>query len=357
MTTTHPTTTNTFAVADGSLVGRPLVDPLSCGFGGAPAPDAVEITFVRDGYLLAANRFGTLRCVAPFENQERVVWGPAGDRLLLDTTRVTADGAFAGVVGTGASFTRPTGRNLVWVEDGRLWKSATDGTSLREISFLGEHVAVAYHPAGVEIATIGIDDEGRYGVWVSRNDGTEAQRVVTAEEATIKEVRFSESSGFFLSFIAEHEDGTTHLHELTLVDAQGLAVRNEFDASIALETDRSLSGIVANPWSDEIAVTEGSCADPEGPRTRLPWGGSIPSPLTDMATEAVAWLPNFELLLAVYPNGCDGIRELWIVGTGEGLPTFDNPELFAREVGIAAVRAALPDPPQPLGEIDLDDFA
>lgn len=345
------------AVDDGSLVGRPAVDPASCGFGDAPGADAVEIAFVRDGYLLAADRNGTLRCVAPFENQERMVWGPGGDRLLLDTTRVTADGAFAGVVGTGASFTRPTGRNLVWVEEGRLWKAATDGSSLREISFLGEHVAVAYHPAGVEIATVGLDDEGRYGVWVARNDGTEPQRVVTAEEATISELAFSESSGFFLSFVAEHEDGTTHLHELTLVDAQGLTVRNEFDASIALETNRSISGIVANPWSDEIVVTEGTCADPEGPRARLPWGGSIPAPLTDVATEAVAWLPDFELLLAVYPEGCEGPRELWIVGTGEGLPTYDEPVQLARDVGITAVRAAFPDPPQPLGEIDLDDFA
>lgn len=357
VTTTEPTTTNTYAEVDGSLVGRPLIDPLACGFGGPPAADTVEITFERDGFLLAAGRDGSLRCIAPFENQDRLVWGPAGDRLLLDTTRVTADEAFAGVVGTGASFTRPTGRNLVWVENGRLWKSATDGSSLRDISLLGEHVAVAYHPAGVEIATVGIDEEGRYGVWVARNDGTEAQRVVTAEEAVITELSFSESSGFFLSFIAEHEDGTTHLHELTLVDAQGLAVRNEFDASIALETERSLSGIVANPWSDEIAVTEGDCSDPEGPRARLPWGGGIPAQLRDMPTEAVAWLPNFELLLAAYPNGCDGIRELWIVGTGEGLPTFDNPELLARDVGVTAVRAALPEPPLPLGEIDLDDFA
>lgn len=351
------TTTTTRPVEDGSLVGRPAIDPGACAFGEVPGPGAAEVTFVRDGYLLAANRSGTLRCVAPFENQERVVWGPAGDRLLLDTTRITADDAYSGIVGEDASFTRPTGRNLVWVEDGRLWKSATDGTSLRDISFLGEHVAVAYHPAGVEIATVGIDEDGRYGVWVARNDGTEAQRVVTAEEATITEVAFSESSGFFLSFIARHQDGTSHLHELTLVDAQGLAVRNEFDASIALETDRTLGGIVANPWSDEIAVTEGSCGDPEGPRARLPWGGDIPAPLTDMATEAVAWLPDFELLLAAYPNGCDEVRELWIVGTGEGLPAFDNPELLAIDVGVTAVRAAFPDPPIPLGDVDLDDFA
>ena len=357
-TTAGPVTTNTLAVADGSLVGRPLIDPLACAFGDPPPADEVEITFVRDGYLLAADRdTWQLRCVAPFENQERMMWGPAGDRLLLDTTRVTADGAFAGVVGSEALFTRPTGRNLIWVEDGRLWKAATDGSSLREISFLGEHVAVAYHPAGVEIATVGIDDEGRYGVWISRNDGTEAQRVVTADEATITEVAFSESSGFFLSFIAEHEDGTSHLHEIALVDAQGLAVRNEFDASIALETNRSLSGLVANPWTDEIAVTEGTCADPDGPRARLPWGAEIPSSLPEMPTEVIAWLPGSELLLGAYPTGCDGIRELWVVGTGEGVPTFAMPDLFARQVGTTAVRAALPDPPLPLGEIDLDDFA
>lgn len=355
--TTAASSTTTVAVEDGSLVGRPAIDPTTCDFGAPPEAGVAEITFVRDGFLLAADRNGAVRCIAPFENQQRLVWGPAGDRLLLDTTRVALDSVFAGIVGDGAHFTRPTGRNLIWVEDGRLWKSAVDGTSLRDITFLPEHFAVAYHPAGVEIATVGVDEQGRYGVWVARNDGLDPQRVVTAEEAVITDVAFSQSSGFFLSFAATHEDGTSHVHELTLVDADGLAVRNEFDTSIALESTRPLGGIVANPWSDEIAFTEGTCSDAEGPRARLPWGAEIGGPLDEIPTEVIGWLPGSELLIAAYPEGCDGPAELWVAGTFDGQPTFDRPELLARDVGPAAVRVLYPDPPLPLGEIDLDDFA
>ena len=71
-----------------------------------------------------------------------------------------------------------------------------------------------------------------------------------------------------------------------------------------------------------------------------------------MATEALAWLPEFDLLIAAYPEGCDGPRELWVVSDGLGA----EPLLIVRNAGATAVRAVFPEPPKPLGEIDLDDF-
>lgn len=344
--------------ADGSLLGVPIVDPATCAFGEPSESSAPEITFVTRGFLLAATVDGPpVRCIAPFENQQRIVWGPQADRLLTGTTRVTADQSFSGVVGDGATFTRPTGRNLVWVDRDRLWKSALDGGDVRDISFLERHLAVAYHPAGVEIATVGIDSDGRHGVWIARNDGTNAQRVVRAEAATITEVAFSESTGFYLSFIASHPDGTMHLHELTLIDEAGLAVQNEFEASIALETSRSLTRLVADPWSDQIAVTEGSCADPEGPRARISWLADDVLPGA-AATEAVGWISGSRLVVAAYRDGCDGPRDLWITGPGNGDGEDTDPVLLVRDVGPAvAVRAIHPTPPPPLGEIDLEEFA
>lgn len=351
--TTLPRTTAA-PVDDGSLVGVVVTDPTTCALGEPPAVDAPEVTFVSDGFLVAATADGrSVRCIAPFETQTHLVWGPYGDRLLAGTTRVAADESFAGGIGPDATFTRPTGRNLVWVEDGRLWKSGFDGSDVRDISFLGTHVAVAYHPAGVEIATAGVDDAGHHGVWVARNDGTEATRVVRAEDAMISEVVFSENSGFFLSFIATRPDGASHVHELTLVGEDGTAVHNEFDASIALETTTTLTGLRANPWTDEIALTEGSCDDPDGPRARLTWSDEpvFPEPA---ATEAVGWIAASRLLVVALPEGCEGPRDLWIVDTDAA----SDEELLVRNVGPAvAVRAVLPEPPLALGNIDLEEFA
>ena len=353
-TTTTPPTTSA-PVADGSLVGVPQFDPADCAFGAPPIEGDYELTFVWSGFLLATSATGGVRCVAPFETQDRIVWGPHADRLLVGTTRITETEAFSGIVAEGATFTRPTGRNLVWVDGGRLWKAALDGSNVRDISFLPEHVSVAYHPAGIEIATAGIDADGLHGVWIARNDGTASQRVVTAAEATIQEVTFSGLSGFLLSFIAEHEDGISHLHELALIGADGLAAHTEFDASIALETERPLTGLVANTWTDEVAVTEGTCADAGGPRARLTWGGELPPLLSTMPSEAIGWLPGGGLVVAAYPDGCDGRRDLWTVGSQSG--PAEEPVLIVRDIGAVAVRAVHADPPPPLGEIDLEDFA
>ena len=358
-TTSQIPSTAVAPVDDGSVFGVPRFDPATCGeLGRAPDPGRYEIAFGWNGFLLGGDPVdGTLRCITPLENQERIVWGPLANQMLLGTARVTSATTYAGTVGPGAHFTRPTGRNLVWLEDGRLWKAALDGSNIRDISFLARHDTVAYHPAGVEIAVSGVDEAGVHGIWIARNDGTGAQRAVTSSAAMITMLTFGKSSGFLLSFVAEHDDGTTHLHELTLVDTEGVAPSNEFDASIALETDRRLASIFSNPWTDLVAVTEGSCDEPEGPRVRLAWGNEVSPSLRSIQSEVVGWVSEFELVIAVYPAGCDQPRELWVSAGGGAVDTPSGPVLLVRDAGVAAVRTLLPEPPKPLGEIDLDDFA
>jgi hypothetical protein len=77
--------------------------------------------------------------------------------------------------------------------------------------------------------------------------------------------------------------------------------------------------------------------------------------LSTTPSEAIGWLPGGGLVVATYPDGCDGPRDLWTVGSRFG--SAPEPLLVVRNVGPVAIRAVYADPPKPLGEIDLDDFA
>lgn len=335
--------------------------PENCdGIGAAPAPDAAEITFVIDGRLYAANPDGSdVRCLT--KGQFPTQWGGAADRVLVREDGVlTAVDEFGSstlaVQGRfeGESWTRPTGSSVVGIaDDGRVVKYPIDGGDPVDLSFLARHDEVIYHPAGTHVLVVGESADGTYGIWLATNIGTEPELLIEGTTATLSFPSVSHD-GLFLQFIAEHEDGTSHVHQVFLPDAGNA----EFDASIALETSSPLSNLMVSPYGvGELAVAQGTCGTdlhtvfPFWPETEV---------LPQMESRPIGFLPGepTRLLVAAYPELCraDSPVDLYIVdalGEDEPVLVVGGIDAFA----LPGVRAPLPDPPPPPGEFSFDDFA
>ena len=69
----------------------------------------------------------------------------------------------------------------------------------------------------------------------------------------------------------------------------------------------------------------------------------------------VGWLPDQKLVIAAFPDGCGEPADVWVVDVVPG--GVSSTTLLVTDVDAASVRAAVPDPPQALGDVSLDEFA
>ena len=230
-----------------------------------------RVTYVHEGRLLSVSPKGDdVNCLVetarlrPFPQ-----WGPRGDRLLM-----------AGVSYVGgnerellddpkqiARWSRPRGESVIYTEDdrARLMKVPAGGGAAQDISFLTRHDAFVYHPAGTHIAAAGVDERDRYGIYIATNVGTKRFIVARGENAqAIGGLEFS-PDGRHLFFIANHSDGTNHIHDLQLATGRDLG---ELDRPLAdtgidtlLATTDPLSAPVVSPFSKQprLSFVRGRC--------------------------------------------------------------------------------------------------
>jgi hypothetical protein len=309
------------------------------------------VGFIAAGAVYVADPDGSdVSCAVAVQHDRRFVWGPAGDRLVAGEDVILPGGSLPTPTAAVPAWSRPTGTSLVWVDGGRLLKAGVDGTPVRDLTFLASHDAVVYHPAGAEIATTGQAADETAGVWLSSNEGDAPRLIVRATEATVSDFTFNHD-GLSAYFLADHGD-TWHVHEIFLVVPEDDPAANEFDATIHYESAGPLSQLVVSPWDAMWAVQEGVC----GSDARVVIGGAeLPSEVADVDAVPVGWLPDTRLVVATYPEGCDGPADLWVVDVAIGRGP--SAALLVSRVDGAAIRAPVPEPPQPLGDVALDEFA
>jgi hypothetical protein len=330
-----PTTPPTSAeqVAD-AIVGA-LPDDPTCAFG--DAPERGQVTFVADQFLWGVDDRGAVSCLMDLGSSpppQRLVWGPAADRLLLDGNRVataggvTDSGFFAD--NTDVEFSAPTGkRTFAATNDGKLKKREVTNASATEITFLVDHSLSAYHPAGVQIATVGHlgSADGPLSIQLASNEGAGAREIVDASDASqITELRF-DYDGTRLFFIGEHDDGW-HLNRL---DFPGLELEKLeiFDDRISRLTVSSV-----DPFATAVQV--GECGGRSTPHTKvfqLKYRDLADDPtLGTLATAPIGWLPDGSLVVSAQDASCAGPVDLWVWNAQRPA------QLLVRDVDAAAVR-------------------
>lgn len=311
--------------------------------GGLAEMGGPQLSFVSGGELFVARSNATVaRCVLEVKRPADVEWGPEGDRLHFGDLRRYDGDEIVSLEDDAESITwsRPTGKSIVYVLEGRLMKVDAFGVDPLEISFLADHDEVVYHPAGTHIAVTGTSDDGTYGLWLATNLGEDPQLLAIGEDARrIFSISFAHD-GETMYYAAEHDDRyDAHSLRLAVQDDEGETRDAELGTLDSAPTE--MGDVVVSEFSDaRVAYTVGSCE--EGKKTRV-WNGSVTElggELADLSSEPVGWLPSGELLVMARGSGCEGRGGLYIW----------SPEQTIRlvaGVSAAGVRVLLPEPPPP----------
>lgn len=159
----------------------------------APALGAT-VAFVAGGLAWTMDPQGSgLACLFGVDDPGPFLWGPQGDRALLDSLAVSGlEGVptrpAVDVDPEFASWGRPTGKSIVFVApDGSLLKAhleRRDPTAFEDVSpFTDAHyLAVEYHPSGLAFGLVLELPGEEEAIWLSSNVGTDPRRVVFTEE-------------------------------------------------------------------------------------------------------------------------------------------------------------------------------
>jgi hypothetical protein len=316
-----------------------------------------QLTFVVGNELLHAGRSvlngkdgAALECSLKVRNPDGLEWGPVADRVLFGDLR-RSDGEKTYKIDDEAesvSWSRPTGKSVVYISNGRLMKVDAFGEKPFDISFLDEHDEVVYHPAGTHIAVTGTDKDGTYGVWLATNLGKEPQLLAIGEDARrIFSLAFSHD-GTTLYYAAEHDDHyDVHALRLALSDDQGEIRDARLDTLDS--SDGPMGDVVVweFTFADEeaagrVAYTTGTCE--EGKTTHVWWAGKkteLGGTLAGYSTEPIGFLPDGRLVV-IAREGCasKGTLFTW---------TKEETKRIVGGATVAAVRTILPDPPGPPG--------
>jgi hypothetical protein len=336
--TAAPTTTTVPA-----LVGR-LPDP-PCSLD--PALAEGEVTVARDGLVFGLSPDGsTARClVDEVALTAELSWGPVADRLLAGDTVILADGSryqpIEGLPAAEPEWTTPAGVRLVYVIDGALLKSEVDGSGTDDVGFLANHFEFAYHPAGTHYLVDGTSEEGEYGMWLARNDASTTILVATDEGAILSSPDWAADGQ--IVFVAAHEDGRHDLHRI--FPSEDLASYDQLDL---VSTTEWLGWVVASPFNPVLVAYAvggepgGGCA--EG-RTTEVVGVDLPEPLASTTSLPIGWLPDDRLVVAAYPDGCEGAIDVWVFTSGFCPGTEYGAALLVSGVEGVAERVVMPPPP------------
>jgi hypothetical protein len=330
----------TLPAAPGTTVAATAAGALPDGCAGAtPSPTNAPVAFVAGGRAWVATADGRrLWCLFEVRRPGPFLWGPRGDRVVLDGLEVRGVGtpvwrpprgietdslAWLGANGNALAFVMPGGLNLA--------SAALGSIDLTELTpFRGPtYQAVAGHPSGKAFAFV-LRRNGASEIWMASNAGTGAVQLVGPTKARLGPLAFA-AGGKALYYGARTSDGPRRLEVFSLAE------RRRLDP--AWTGDRNILAIVGrrDPAATQLAVDTGSsCGDRRADLSGLDGGPGRPLlPSASRPTSAVGWLDSRQVLVA--EGGCDGPFDLWLVDVNGGEP---------RQVARAIDRAALrwPDP-------------
>jgi hypothetical protein len=302
----------------------------------APSPNAAPVAFVAAGRAWAASADGRrLWCLFEVRRPGPFLWGPRGDRVVLDGLEVRGVGArvwrpgqgiqpvsltWLGPSGNALAFVPPGGLNLELASLGSIDQRELTPPALRGASYQ----AVAAHPSGRALA-FAVQREGTAEIWVASNIATGAVKVA-AGQARFGPLAFS-AGGKALYYGSKLPDGSRRVDIYSLTAAEPLAP--------AWAGRRDVLAIVPrrDKAGTQLAIDTGSgCDDRRADLSGL--DGSQGRPLLPSAqrpTSAVGWLDNRRVLVA--EGDCNGPFDLWVVDVGGR-----EPAIIARGVIRGAVR-------------------
>ena len=308
----------------------------------APTPTSAPVAFVAGGRAWATTADGRrLWCLFEVHRPGPFLWGPRGDRVVLDGLEVRGVGAPVwrpprGIETVSLTWMGANGSALAFVTPGRLnlASAALGSIDLTELTpFRGgsTYQAVASHPSGQGLAFV-IRRNGASEIWVTSNRGGGAVRLVGPTQARLGPLTFS-ASGKALYYGSRRPDGTRTLEVFSLPERRILAP--------AWTGKRDVLAIVGrrDPAATQIAIDTGSgCGDRRADLSELDGGPGRPLlPSATRPTGAVGWLDSRRILLV--EGGCAGPFDLWLADvSGRG------PESVARGIERAALRWPEPRP-------------
>jgi hypothetical protein len=318
----------------------------------APSPTAAPVAFVAGGRAWVTTADGRrLWCLFEVRHPGPFLWGPRGDRVVLDGLEVRGVGAPVwrpprGIETVSVAWLGATGSALAFVAPGRLnlTSAALGSIDLRELTpFRGPiYDAVASHPSGRALAFV-LRREGASEVWMASNDGSGAVRLVAPTRARLGPLAFA-AGGKVLYYGSRLTDGTRRLEVFSLSEGRSLAP--------AWTGKRDVLTIVArrDPAATQLALDTGSgCGDRRADLSGLDGGPGRPLlPSAARPTSAVGWLDTHRVLLV--EGGCQGPFDLWLVDVNGR-----EPQPVARGIDRAALR--WPDPRPPPAPPDLAALA
>jgi hypothetical protein len=308
--------------------------------GDAPSPTNAPVAFVAAGRAWATTADGRrVWCLFEVRDPGPFLWGPRGDRVVLDGLEVRGVGAPVwrpprGIETVSLTWLGANGNALAFVTPGRLnLASASLGSiELRELTpFRGgsTYEAVAGHPSGQALAFV-IQRSGAAEVWMASNAGSGRARLVPPTRARLGPLAFS-AGGKALYYGSRQSDGTHRLEVYSLAERRRLEP--------AWTGERDILAIVGrrDPAATQLALDTGSgCGDRRADLSGLDGGPGRPLlPSAAEPTSAVGWLDTRRVLLA--EGGCEGPFDLWLVDVNGG-----EPKPVARGIDRAALR--WPDP-------------
>jgi hypothetical protein len=328
-----PPGTTVAATAGGAL-------PEGCA-GAAPSAASAPVAFVAGGRAWVTTADGRrLWCLFEVHRPGPFLWGPRGDRVVLDGLEVRGVGtpvwrpprgiesvsvAWLGADGSALAFVMPGGLNLA--------SAALGSIDLTELTpFRGPtYQAVASHPSGRALAFV-VRRQGGSEIWMASNGGTGAVRLVGPTRSRLGPLAFA-PGGKALYYGARTPDGAHRLEAYSLAEGRGL--------DPVWSGDRGILAVVGprDPAATQLAIDSGSgCGDRRADLSGLDGGPGRPLlPAAAGPTSAVGWLDTRRVL--VVEGGCDGPYDLWLVDVNGGAP-----QSLARGIDRAALRRPGPRP-------------
>jgi len=306
----------------------------------APTPTSAPVAFVAGGRAWATTADGRrLWCLFEVHRPGPFLWGPRGDRVVLDGLEVRGVGAPVwrpprGIETVSLTWMGANGSALAFVTPGRLnlASAALGSIDLTELTpFRGgsTYQAVASHPSGKALAFV-VRRGGASEIWMVSNAGSGAVRLVGPTRARLGPLAFA-AGGKALYYGVRTPDGAHRLEVYSLAEGRRL--------DPAWTGDRDVLAVVGprDPAATQLAVDTGTgCGDRRADLSGLDGGPGRPLlPAASRPTSAVGWLDTRRVL--VVEGGCDGRFDLWLVDPNGG-----EPQPLARGIDQAALR--LPDP-------------
>lgn len=304
-TTSSPSPTFT-STGSPTPTGATLADgsPLPNGCAGKSAASQT-VGFVAEGRAWALDpSTGRLACLFQVKDPGPFTFGPQGDRVLLGGLQVqglTSGAPTLPSIGSSPSvfdWGHPLGLAVVYADvPGVPEKRFMDDGHVERLSTLpkGTYQAIAYHPSGLALGFI-VDEGARQGIWLSSNEGKDAQRLVFSRPETVFSSLAFSPDGQTLWWVAQHPGSVSEIHDMDLTDRTG------FGTILSRGLDASAHGLQLAPAGALKAATQGAdCShlqamviDSEGASPAI---ADATSPTT-----ALGWLDASTLLVA--EGGC-----------------------------------------------------